>query len=62
MRSGRSAGIAHFGFRLIDPGDIDEAVAAIQQAGGTVLSRGELVPGASRTFRAEGAAGLGPSI
>jgi catechol 2,3-dioxygenase-like lactoylglutathione lyase family enzyme len=47
---GRSGGIAHFGFRLIDPADIDEAVAAIQQAGGTVLSRGEFVPGEPYVF------------
>ena len=35
-----SGGIAHFGFRLVDPADIDEAVRAVERAGGEILSRG----------------------
>jgi catechol 2,3-dioxygenase-like lactoylglutathione lyase family enzyme len=43
--AGESAGIPHFGFRLISPGDIDAAVAAVAHAGGTLLRRGEFSPG-----------------
>jgi catechol 2,3-dioxygenase-like lactoylglutathione lyase family enzyme len=45
-----SGGIAHFGFRLVDPDDIDAAVEAIQRAGGRVLSRGEFCPGEPYVF------------
>jgi catechol 2,3-dioxygenase-like lactoylglutathione lyase family enzyme len=43
--AGRSGGIGHFGFRLVDPADIDEAVASALAAGGTLLRRGEFAPG-----------------
>ena len=33
-RPSGSGGIAHFGFRLVDPADIDEAVRAVERAGG----------------------------
>ena len=53
-RSARSASgtgsIAHFGFRLTDPGDIDAAVMAVQAAGGTVEERGEFCPGEPFVF------------
>jgi len=42
---GTSGGIAHFGFRLRDPADVDAAAAAVQAAGGTVKSQGEFCPG-----------------
>jgi catechol 2,3-dioxygenase-like lactoylglutathione lyase family enzyme len=45
-----SGGIAHFGFRLVDPGDIQEAAIAVQAAGGQVVSRGEFVPGEPYLF------------
>ena len=48
--TGRSGGVAHFGFRLVDPGDIDAAVAAIESAGGTVLRRGDFCPGEPYVF------------
>jgi len=35
-----SGGIAHLGFRLLDPADIDAAVEAVAAAGGEVLRRG----------------------
>lgn len=38
-------GISHFGFRLIDPAHIDEAVSEVERAGGTVVRRGEFGPG-----------------
>jgi catechol 2,3-dioxygenase-like lactoylglutathione lyase family enzyme len=44
-RAGQAGGIAHFGFRLEAPGDIDAAVEAVLAAGGTVQRRGEFAPG-----------------
>jgi catechol 2,3-dioxygenase-like lactoylglutathione lyase family enzyme len=35
-RAGRAGGIVHFGFRLIDPADIDRARAVVEAAGGTI--------------------------
>src|SRR5712691_4852578 len=43
--AGESGGIAHFGFRLVSPGDIDAAVDEVEQAGGKLLRRGEFSPG-----------------
>ena len=43
--AGKVGGIGHFGFRLVEPGDIDEAVTAAVAAGGTLLRRGEFSPG-----------------
>lgn len=43
--AGATAGIIHFGFRLQSAGDIDVAVREVEQAGGTVLRRGEFRPG-----------------
>lgn len=48
--AGTSGGIAHFGFRLERPADIDRAVAAIESAGGTVTGRGEFCPGEPYVF------------
>jgi catechol 2,3-dioxygenase-like lactoylglutathione lyase family enzyme len=53
QKSGRAAGsggIAHSGFRMVDPGDIDEAVRAVDPAGGEILSRGEFCPGEPYLF------------
>jgi hypothetical protein len=47
---GRSGGIAHFGFRLTDPLDLDAAVAAVRAAGGTVTEQGSFVPGEPYAF------------
>src|SRR5712691_5580677 len=38
--AGLSGGVAHFGFRLVDPDDIDRAVAEVERAGGRLLRRG----------------------
>lgn len=50
---GRSGGIAHFGFRLMDPKDIDQAVEEIERAGGTLISRGEFAPGVPYAYVAD---------
>jgi catechol 2,3-dioxygenase-like lactoylglutathione lyase family enzyme len=47
---GRSIGIKHFGFRLVDPADIDNAAEAIEAAGGTIADKGEFVPGEPYVF------------
>lgn len=49
-QAGESGGIAHFGFRLVHPEDIDAAAQAVEQAGGTILSRGEFCPGEPYLF------------
>jgi catechol 2,3-dioxygenase-like lactoylglutathione lyase family enzyme len=49
-RVGQSAGIAHFGFRLQDPTDIDAAAREVTRAGGTVVSQGEFCPGEPYLF------------
>jgi catechol 2,3-dioxygenase-like lactoylglutathione lyase family enzyme len=49
-RSRGSGGIAHFGFRLVDPGDIAAAVEAVKRAGGHVLRHGEFCPGEPYVF------------
>ena len=47
---GKSGGIAHFGFRLQNPKDIDAAADAVRRAGGTVSEQGEFVPGEPYLF------------
>jgi catechol 2,3-dioxygenase-like lactoylglutathione lyase family enzyme len=47
---GQSGGIAHFGFRLTDPSDIDSAAEAILAAGGRIRDKGEFVPGEPYVF------------
>jgi catechol 2,3-dioxygenase-like lactoylglutathione lyase family enzyme len=44
-RAGRAGGIQHFGFRLVAPEDIDDAVETVIAAGGTLLRRGQFAPG-----------------
>lgn len=48
--AGAPGGIIHFGFRLKRPEDIDAAVAAVENAGGTLISRGEFAPGLPYAF------------
>jgi catechol 2,3-dioxygenase-like lactoylglutathione lyase family enzyme len=47
---GKSGGIAHFGFRLMDPESIEAAAAAIVAAGGEIEDKGEFVPGEPYIF------------
>ena len=49
-RAGKAGGIAHFGFRLVQPADIDRAAEAVEKAGGVVTSKGEFVPGEPYLF------------
>jgi catechol 2,3-dioxygenase-like lactoylglutathione lyase family enzyme len=51
--AGTRGGIIHFGFRLVRPDDIDSAVSAIRDAGGTVISQGEFRPGYPYAFVAD---------
>ena len=43
-------GVRHFGFRLVDPADIDGAAATIEAAGGTITDKGDFVPGEPYVF------------
>ena len=47
---GNTGGIAHFGFRLRDPNDIDELHDRIINAGGTIIEKGEFVAGSPYIF------------
>jgi catechol 2,3-dioxygenase-like lactoylglutathione lyase family enzyme len=47
---GTSGGIAHFGFRLRKPADVEEMNKKIIDAGGTILEKGEFVPGSPYIF------------
>jgi catechol 2,3-dioxygenase-like lactoylglutathione lyase family enzyme len=49
-RIGKRGGIAHFGFRLIDPRDIEAAAKAVAKAGGKILGKGEFCPGEPYLF------------
>jgi catechol 2,3-dioxygenase-like lactoylglutathione lyase family enzyme len=49
-KAGRAGGVAHFGFRLIDPADIKSALRAVKAAGGKILSHGEFCPGEPYLF------------
>src|SRR5687767_11580335 len=48
--AGRHGGVAHFGFRLKRPKDIERARAAVRAAGGTITGTGEFVPGEPYVF------------
>jgi catechol 2,3-dioxygenase-like lactoylglutathione lyase family enzyme len=48
-RPGERGGIAHFGFRLTDPAEIDRAVAAMRAGRRHDLEPGQVLPGASPT-------------
>jgi len=47
---GDTGGIAHFGFRLKNPTDIDEMIHKITKAGGTIIDKGEFTPGSPYVF------------
>jgi predicted enzyme related to lactoylglutathione lyase len=47
---GNTGGIAHFGFRLRDPKDIEEVNDRIVKAGGAIIEKGEFVPGSPYIF------------
>lgn len=45
-----TGGIAHFGFRLTKPEDINIAITAIEEAGGTIIKKGEFSAGHPYVF------------
>jgi len=47
---GKPGGIDHFGFRLTDPADIDDAVRVARAAGAKILRHGEFEPGLPYLF------------
>lgn len=47
---GVTGGIAHFGFRLRDPGDMDMMVKKVTDAGGIITDQGEFAPGYPKLF------------
>ena len=47
---GNSGGIAHFGFRLKQPEDINEILNKVISAGGEIINKGEFVPGSPYIF------------
>ena len=47
---GKTGAIAHFGFRLRKAEDIDEMAKRIKSAGGTIIDKGEFVPGEPYIF------------
>jgi catechol 2,3-dioxygenase-like lactoylglutathione lyase family enzyme len=49
-RSGAPGGIGHFGFRLVDPQDIEAAVLSVESAGGKILRRGNFAEGLPYAF------------
>jgi catechol 2,3-dioxygenase-like lactoylglutathione lyase family enzyme len=49
-RIGKPGGIAHSGFRIVDPKDIDAAAEAVTKAGGKILSEGKFCPGEPYLF------------
>jgi catechol 2,3-dioxygenase-like lactoylglutathione lyase family enzyme len=49
-RPAATGDIAHFGFRLLEPADIDAAADAVEAAGGTIVRRGEFGPGEPYVF------------
>jgi len=51
--AGRTAGVSHFGFRLVDAADIDAALDAATSAGGRLLRRGEFAPGLPLAYLAD---------
>ena len=48
--TGKSGGVAHFGFRLADVVDAPLAAEAVERAGGTVVEQGEFCPGEPYVF------------
>jgi catechol 2,3-dioxygenase-like lactoylglutathione lyase family enzyme len=48
--AGEQGGIAHFGFRLVDPYDIGGAIDEIKAAGGEIVRQGEFCPGEPFVF------------
>ncbi|CAN5276311.1 N/A [soil metagenome] len=52
-QAGKAGGVRHFGFRLLDPEDIDAAARAVEEAGGLIIEQGEFEPGEPYLFAAD---------
>jgi catechol 2,3-dioxygenase-like lactoylglutathione lyase family enzyme len=52
-KAGAAGGSAHFGFRLVDPRDIDHAISEVERAGGRLVRRGEFAPGLPYAYVAD---------
>ena len=48
--AGKTGGILHFGFRLVDPAEIHEVRKAVESAGAAIKDQGEFVPGEPYLF------------
>ena len=53
LEPGKSAGIAHFGFNLTAESTVSGAIAEVEAAGGSLVSRGEHSPGAPYAYVAD---------
>ncbi len=49
----RTGAIDHFGFRLADRGQLDQAIEEVVSAGGSLLERGEHAPGRPYAYVAD---------
>lgn len=50
---GRVGGLKHFGFRLLNPGDMEQAVREAVHCGGKLLRQGEFAPGVPYAYLAD---------
>jgi len=51
--AGVVGGVAHSGFRLVDPNGIGRAITEVKRAGGRLLRRGEFAPGLPYAYVAD---------
>jgi catechol 2,3-dioxygenase-like lactoylglutathione lyase family enzyme len=49
-RVGQNGGYEHFGITVLNRGELDDAIAIIEAAGGAVVERGEHGPGAPYAY------------
>lgn len=49
-QAGQAGGVLHFGFRLTEAADIEQARATVTAAGATITDTGEFVPGEPYLF------------
>ena len=52
-KAGAAGGVDHFGFRLVDRTQLDDAVAQVEAAGGKLIERGEHAPGSPYAYVAD---------
>lgn len=49
-KAGLRGGVDHFGFRLVDKDQLDDAVSQVEAAGGKLIERGEHAPGSPYAY------------